>query len=188
MISTVMWVVVGLFPVSEIALTIFKRSDAASAQAEDRGSLRLLWLMIGLGVSLAVASMWVPAAGLRFQGAWSSLVALTLLLLGLAIRWSAIVTLGRHFTVDVAIHRDHQLVERGLYRFVRHPSYSGLLLAFLGLGVAYANWLSLAVLMVPITAAVIHRIAQEEQTLHAALGPAYAAYCARVKRLVPGLY
>ncbi len=97
------------------------------------------------------------------------------------------VTLGRHFTVDVAIRRDHKLLERGLYRFVRHPSYSKLLLAFLGLGVAYASRLSLAFLMAPIAWAVIRRIAREEQVLHAARDPAYAAYCARIKKLVPGL-
>ncbi|HPC11376.1 MAG TPA: isoprenylcysteine carboxylmethyltransferase family protein, partial [candidate division Zixibacteria bacterium] len=72
--------------------------------------------------------------------------------------------------------------------WVRHPSYTGLLIAFLGLGIAYANWLSLVMLMVPITTAVVHRIVREEQALHSALGPVYTAYCARVKRLVPGLF
>lgn len=188
MLNSILWSVVILFPVSEIALAIFKRSDAAAAQAEDRGSLRFLWLMIGLGVTLAVASMWVSMPELRFRSGWSSLAALVLLLLGLAVRWSAIVTLGRHFTVDVAIHRDHKLVECGPYRFVRHPSYTGLLLAFFGLGLAYGNWLSLTVLMAPIAAAVLYRIAQEERALQAALGPAYTAYCARTRRLIPGVY
>jgi protein-S-isoprenylcysteine O-methyltransferase len=89
--------------------------------------------------------------------------------------------------VDVAIQQGHSLVELGLYRFVRHPSYSGLLLAFLGLGLFFANWLSLVVLMVPITLAVINRIAKEERALLLALGPSYAGYCARTKRLFPGL-
>lgn len=188
MLSIMLWSVVALFPVSEIALSIFKRADAASARREDRGSLRLLWLMIALGVILAVAFKWVPAARFRLPGNWDQLVALGLLVSGLAIRWLAIVTLGRQFTVDVAIHTNHELVQRGLYRWVRHPSYTGLLIAFLGLGIAYANWLSLVMLMVPITAAVVHRIVREEQALHSALGPAYAAYCARVKKLVPGLF
>ncbi|HOS99784.1 MAG TPA: isoprenylcysteine carboxylmethyltransferase family protein [Acidobacteriota bacterium] len=187
MLRIILWSVVALFPVSEIALSIIKRADAACARREDRGSLRLLWLMITLGVILAVAFKWMPAARFRLPGEWDQFVALGLLVSGLVIRWSAIMALGRQFTVDVAIHTNHELVQRGLYRWVRHPSYTGLLIAFLGLGIAFANWLSLAVLMAPITWAVIRRIECEERALHKALGPAYAAYCARVKRLVPGL-
>jgi protein-S-isoprenylcysteine O-methyltransferase len=99
----------------------------------------------------------------------------------------AIVTLGRQFTVDVSIRQDHALVQHGLYRLVRHPSYSGLLLAMFGLGLLYTNWLSLVSLMVPITLAVINRIAKEERALLAALGSPYAVYCAHTKRLIPGL-
>ena len=101
--------------------------------------------------------------------------------------WTAILTLGRLFTVDVAIHSDHAVVEQGLYRFMRHPSYTGLLVAFLGLGVSLANWLSIIALLVPIAAAVLKRVAIEEGALLHSLGPAYAAYCARTKRFIPGL-
>jgi protein-S-isoprenylcysteine O-methyltransferase len=79
------------------------------------------------------------------------------------------------------------VIAAGPYRYVRHPSYAGLLLAFLGLGVFFGNWLSLGVLMIPITLAVIHRIRLEESMLVSALGPAYNAYCARTKRLIPGV-
>ncbi len=70
----------------------------------------------------------------------------------------AILTLGRLFTVNVAIQADHSVVETGLYRFVRHPSYVGLLLTFVGLGVFFANWLSLFGLLVPIALAVLNRM------------------------------
>ena len=106
---------------------------------------------------------------------------------GLIVRWMAIITLGRFFTVDVAIRKDYALIQDGLYRYVRHPSYSGLLLAFFGLGLIYANWLSLISLMAPLILSINNRIAKEERALLAALGPAYAAYCARTKRLFPGL-
>jgi protein-S-isoprenylcysteine O-methyltransferase len=187
MLSGVLWIVVVLFPVSEITLAILKRADSTSARGEDRGSMRLLWLAIAVGVASAVVSQWAVLARLPFPSRLVRVLALALLLGGLAIRWASIVTLGRLFTVDVAIQQGHALVQRGLYRFVRHPSYSGLLLAFFGLGLVFANWLSLLVLMVPVTLAVINRIAKEEQALLVALGPSYAAYCARTKRLFPGL-
>lgn len=183
----ILWIVVVLFPVSEITLAILKRADSQSAQSEDHGSMRLLWIAIALGVTSAVASQSIVSARLPFPSSWVRILALTFLLGGLAIRWASIVTLGRLFTVDVAVQKDHALVQAGLYRFVRHPSYSGLLLAFLGLGLFFANWLSLFVLMVPTTLAVINRIAKEERALLVALGPSYAAYCARTRRLFPGL-
>jgi protein-S-isoprenylcysteine O-methyltransferase len=187
MVDMVLRVVVGLFPVSEIALAIFKRADSRHAQSEDRGSMRLLWLAIAFGVACSIASQWIPSTGVRLPGGLIRAFALGFLLSGLSIRWISIVTLGHLFTVDVAIRQDHALVERGPYRLVRHPSYSGLLLALLGLSLFFANWLSLVSLMVPVTFAVMNRIGQEERALLAALGPSYAAYCARTKRLLPWL-
>jgi protein-S-isoprenylcysteine O-methyltransferase Ste14 len=187
MLRTTLWVIACAFPISEIALAILKRGDSRSTRNEDRGSMRLLWFAIVLGLAGAVACQWVPSARVRLPGIWIGLLALACLLSGLAIRWAAIVTLGRQFTVDVSIRQDHALVQHGLYRLVRHPSYSGLLLAMFGVGLLYTNWLSLVSLMVPITLAVAARIAKEERALLAALGAPYAAYCARVKRLVPGL-
>jgi protein-S-isoprenylcysteine O-methyltransferase len=106
---------------------------------------------------------------------------------GLALRWWAVVTLGRFFTVDVATHADHSLVDTGPFHFVRHPSYTGLLLAFLGFGVSMGNALSLLVLMPPIVAALSYRMRVEEAALRGALGAPYADYCARTKRLIPGV-
>ncbi|HEY4257482.1 MAG TPA: isoprenylcysteine carboxylmethyltransferase family protein [Candidatus Udaeobacter sp.] len=57
-------------------------------------------------------------------------VGVVLFVTGLLLRWWAIITLGRFFTVDVTIEKDHELVERGPFRMLRHPSYTGVLLAF----------------------------------------------------------
>jgi protein-S-isoprenylcysteine O-methyltransferase Ste14 len=187
MLRTALWIIACAFPISEIALAIFKRADLRSARSEDHGSMRLVWFAIVLGLAGAIACQSVASARVRLPSIWTGLLALACLLSGLAIRWAAIVTLGRQFTVDVAIRPDHALVQHGLYRLVRHPSYSGLLLAMFGVGLLYTNWLSLVSLMVPITLAVADRIAKEERALRAALGAPYAAYCGRTKRLVPGL-
>ena len=106
---------------------------------------------------------------------------------GLAFRWWAVITLGKFFTVDVATHDDHALVATGPFRFVRHPSYTGLLLAFCGFGLSFGNTLSLIALMVPIVAALWYRMRVEEEALRRALGAPYDAYCARTKRLIPGI-
>jgi protein-S-isoprenylcysteine O-methyltransferase len=178
---------VVLFPISEIALAVFKRANPRGAEVVDQGSMRLLWITIAAGVGLAIGSQWVPSVGIQISPTLRRALALGLMAAGLSVRWASILTLGRLFTVDVAIQADHSLVETGLYRHVRHPSYAGLLLAFLGLGAFFANWLSILALMVPITLAVLNRIEKEEAALLGKLGASYADYCARTKRLVPGV-
>lgn len=111
-----------------------------------------------------------------------------MILLGLVIRWTAILTLKRFFTVDVAVARDHQLVEHGIYRYIRHPSYAGSLVSFLGLGMAFSNWLSVFVIVIPITLAFLYRIRVEELMLSRALGEPYTRYALTTKRLIPFLF
>jgi protein-S-isoprenylcysteine O-methyltransferase len=107
---------------------------------------------------------------------------------GLLLRWWAIVTLGRFFTVDVTIELDHQLIDRGPFRVVRHPSYTGVLLAFVGLALTLGNWVALLVILVPIGAAFVHRMNVEENALSNALGREYTDYMRHTKRLVPFIY
>ncbi len=187
MIQRILWAVVALFPISEVALAFMKRSRGRVTQRDDRGSMRLLWVSIMFGVGLAIAVQGVRPARLPGPAYIIRLVALGLILGGLAVRWSAILALGRFFTVDVAIHSDHAVVQTGLYRLVRHPSYTGALIAFLGLGVFFGNWLSIFGLLIPIALAVLNRVAKEERAMLTSLGPEYAAYCARTKRFIPGL-
>jgi protein-S-isoprenylcysteine O-methyltransferase len=90
--------------------------------------------------------------------------------------------------VDVTIEKDHALVERGPFRIVRHPSYTGVLLAFVGLALSLRNGAALLVILIPIGAAFVHRMNVEEDALSRALGPRYAKYMERTKRLVPFIY
>jgi protein-S-isoprenylcysteine O-methyltransferase len=183
-LRTVLRLAVVLFPVSEIAVALVKRGSP-TAKVDDRGSMRLLWLVITSCIVLAIAVSGYRAVSLPYSATTQELTAAGLLVGGLVLRWTAILTLGRLFTANIAIHEGHAVITAGPYRYVRHPSYTGLLLAFLGLGVFFGNWLSLVVLMIPITLAVLHRIRLEESVLVSALGPAYSAYCARTKRLIP---
>lgn len=69
---------------------------------------------------------------------------------GIAIRQWSVALLGQLFTIDVRVHPDQTVVERGPYRWVRHPSYTGLIMSFVGIRLALGNWAALAVLaMVP---------------------------------------
>jgi len=187
MLWIALWITIGLYLASEIALSILKRSKTAAADARDQGSGRLIWIAVALGVVAAVAVQLIPVTRLHWPGRTMRAVALLLMLAGLTIRWWAVITLGRYFTTDVATQHRQPVVQTGPYRFVRHPSYSGALIAFLGIGVSMSDWLSIIVLLAPISFAVFNRIKVEERALLAALGAPYADYCSRTRRLLPGI-
>jgi protein-S-isoprenylcysteine O-methyltransferase len=175
------------FGLSEAVLSILRRSGRSN-DGHDQRSLRVLWVTIVCSVALAIAALQVlPAARSRLlEGCY--MPGLLLFAGGLLLRWASIVHLGRFFTVDVAIAADHRLVESGPYRYLRHPSYSGALVAFAGLGICMANWLSLLALTVPVTWAFLRRIRVEETALRGAFGAAWDAYAGRTWRLLPFVY
>lgn len=189
MMHSLLQLFVVLFPISEIALGLWRRARGSeSGSIHDRGSLRLLWIVIVASTALASGLANYGPTRIHFPTLVIEALALAMIVAGLVLRWTSIMVLGRFFTVDVAIMPGHQLVDRGPYRFVRHPAYSGLLLEFAGLGLYFRNWLSFLVLVVHIGLALVYRIRIEEVALNAAFGPKYAAYCARTKRLVPGVF
>jgi protein-S-isoprenylcysteine O-methyltransferase Ste14 len=172
---------------SEVLLSLTKRSRG-EAQSRDAKSLRLIWIVVGAAIFLGFQALgqWRDARLPRPDLCRS--LGVVLFVLGLALRWYAIMQLGRFFTVNVAIATDHQLVDTGPYRFVRHPSYTGALVAFLGFALTLGNWAALLVMIVPICWAFIYRINIEERALVSALGERYVAYTRRTKRLVPFVY
>jgi protein-S-isoprenylcysteine O-methyltransferase Ste14 len=122
---------------------------------------------------------------IRFAHPMLGYVGLLLILEGIVVRWTAIVTLGKHFTVDVSIVKGHKIVDHGIYRHLRHPTYAGLLLSFFGFAVAYENWISFLVIFPPILAAYLYGITVDEKALVAHFEAAYNKYAKRTKRLIP---
>jgi protein-S-isoprenylcysteine O-methyltransferase Ste14 len=177
-----------VYLISELLLTVTRRSRSRTGTKQDRSTLHVLWLVIMASVAAGVyvAGHW-PAAALP-HGRMFAVLGTVLFVTGLVLRWWAIITLGRFFTVDVTIEKDHELVERGPFRQVRHPSYTGVLLAFVGFALSLRNWAALLVILLPIGAAFVHRMNVEEEALARALGRRYIDYMTRTKRLVPFVY
>jgi protein-S-isoprenylcysteine O-methyltransferase Ste14 len=176
-----------VFGVLELVLSVTRRSTAAASRA-DRGSMAVLWLVIALSIVLAFYATNTARYAAFAVNRIVYIVALVLFGAGLALRWYAIIHLGRFFTVDVAIAEGHRVVDTGPYRFVRHPSYTGVLLAFAGLGLLTGNAISLALFIVPTFAAYLYRIRVEEAALRGGIGEPYIEYSARTARLIPGIY
>jgi protein-S-isoprenylcysteine O-methyltransferase len=174
------------YGISEVGLAFLKRSRDDSVDADD-ASLRMLWITIVLSVTAGImASIRVPSAAMG--GAPVFWMGCALFGAGLGLRWYSINYLGRFFTVNVAIHSGHEIIDTGPYSRIRHPSYSGALLAFLGLALTLTNWLSLLLIVLPIYLAFGRRMSVEETALASALGSPYTNYMRRTKRLAPFIY
>ncbi|MBI5069988.1 MAG: isoprenylcysteine carboxylmethyltransferase family protein [Deltaproteobacteria bacterium] len=154
--------------------------------AQDAGTVRVNSLLGNLAFVAGLASgavlRGVPSAAVPAWLAWSGI---PVALAGTALRLWAILTLGRWFTMTIQVRPGQPVVERGPYRVLRHPSYAGGDLAFLGIGLSAGNWVSPLLYFVPWLAAHVHRIGVEERALAATLGEPYRAYQRRTWRLVP---
>jgi protein-S-isoprenylcysteine O-methyltransferase Ste14 len=167
------------------SMVVFRHKTGA-AENRDRASLKVL--MIG-----SMLTLWtgIGLAFTRFGAMHSApvqIAGLVVLAIGIAIRSTAIAQLGRFHTPNVAIREDHQLKVTGLYRLVRHPSYLGALIAYLGFSLALGNWLSVVVIMGVMSCLYRYRIHEEDAAMLAAFGDAYRAYCVRTRRLIPWVY
>ena len=156
----------------------------------DRGSLRLIHRVIGLCAALAMVARYYPPwqrPALEFSSPLSMLLATLLLWLGIALRLTAMRTLGRYFKFVVAIQSGHRVVQSGIYRRLRHPAYTGGLLILTAYGLSFGNWISFA-FMVLSFASVLRRIFIEEAALAQSLGQPYREYMKHSWRLIPGIW
>jgi protein-S-isoprenylcysteine O-methyltransferase Ste14 len=154
------------------------------ARRQDRfsGAAVIVFLVVSVwaGVLVARTSVGSITSGRDVVFALGIAVAIA----GIALRWYAVLTLGRFFTTRVMTTKDQTVVQKGPYRLVRHPSYTGMLLTVLGVLLCQTNWISLACFALALPG-FAYRISVEESALVSALGQPYVDYMRRTKRLVP---
>jgi protein-S-isoprenylcysteine O-methyltransferase Ste14 len=181
-------VLIFLFAASEVAIR------AISLRNRDDGSRELtslvfvaLGFVVGIPGAVLLAGR-VTAAAIPFGRAAVFVIGCAAMAFGIAFRAWSVVVLGRYFTVEVRVRDQQQVVDRGPYRLLRHPSYTGLLCTCLGIGLALGNWLAILVAMVPTTIAILYRIRVEERALLAGIGEPYREFCATRSRLIPHVW
>jgi protein-S-isoprenylcysteine O-methyltransferase Ste14 len=170
-----------------LELWIFGRDRRAVAGEDaDRGSLRVLFFGLfaviwAAGYARGMAP-WARIRGLQPAG---YVVGATVTFLGLALRLWAVRTLGDFFRTSVTLHEGHRLVSGGPYRRLRHPSYTGMILAMTGIGIGQGNWLALAILTLGGLAAFAWRIRVEDAALRARFGAEWEAYAKHRWAVIP---
>jgi protein-S-isoprenylcysteine O-methyltransferase Ste14 len=167
---------------------IFSRTQEPFTSAQDASSKRL----IGLGQGLALVAAFtiaaqVPSAALP-HSRWWFWAGLSGIIGGSLLRRHCWRMLGANFTGAVIVKPDQEVIDRGAYRYVRHPSYTAGAIMFLGIGLALANWISVAVLLGAVSIVYGYRVLVEERALVATLGDPYRRYMGRTKRFVPFLF
>ena len=182
------YVVLGIFAVLEQRVRLRSWLNRRGSR-EDRGSLIVVLFSVAAGVGGGFALAGGVHSAAISAGRWPIfVVGLVLVCAGIALRQWAIALLGEFFTVDVRVHADQPVVERGPYRWARHPSYTGLIITFLGIGLALGNWAALLALVVVPTSGLVIRIHFEERALIDGLGETYRRFAASRSRLIPGLW
>ena len=182
MAQTVFVLSAGAFSVGELLQALRVRRGATRANMRAEAAFRAVFfsaiLLFPIGRAIA------PAAGIG-GGVWLFALGAVIAWLGLLLRWWSFLTLGRYFTVVVKTSEGQPVVDRGPYRVLRHPSYTGLLLVFLGGGIMWGNWVSTVGATLLVLIALLYRLRIEERALTAALGDRYREFATGRARLVP---
>lgn len=177
-------VLYGLF---ELFMGLWRSRGRSVAKSGDRLSIWIMTLGISVGYWL---SFLIASTHTGRMPDWNTFFILGFMVIafGLIIRVYALVTLKQYFTYTVANVENHQLIEKGMYKHIRHPGYLGQLIIFLGMAVTLSNWISIIAMMVPVTLGYFYRIVTEEKFMVAQMGEKYTHYKKKTKRLIPYVY
>jgi protein-S-isoprenylcysteine O-methyltransferase Ste14 len=167
-----------------VVVAVRVAGEGGARQRSDRGSV--LVVVVGIFVAIFTSNS-LRAAGVGLLPGWTVLVGLALLGTGIAVRLWAVRALGRFFSFVVQLRADHRIVMEGPYRWLRHPSYTGVILAVLGYAVLVGSWPAIPIVAAVVGAVIGYRISVEERALVERFGPEYRSYVARTWRLFPFL-
>lgn len=190
------WIAKGVVVAATVAMVAIRaphgsRSRAVPVARSARGSLEaalltLVWF--GFFVPLVwIATPWFGAA--EFALAPERLAAgVVAYALGLWIFHRSHADLGTNWSITLEVREGHRLVTEGVYRRVRHPMYTGLLLFSAGQALVVPNWIAGPSYLLPFALLVALRLGPEERMMREEFGAAWEAYVARTQRLVPGVW
>ena len=176
-----------LYGFFEIYMSRRQRDKRSISSSGDRGSIWLLFLSISVGywLSFIFAS---TKTGRIYHWNTFFIIGFVLIIIGLIIRVTSILTLKKQFTYTVTKVENHELIEHGLYKTIRHPGYLGQLIIFLGIAASLSNWLSVLLMIIPVFLGYSYRIVVEEKFMIEQMGQKYVDYQKRTKKLIPKIY
>lgn len=185
----ILWLLLCLLWIAaEIRLARKNRVERTSVSDCEEQSQRILWITLSTGVVSALIFKTLAWAPIPIDYLSRQVVAFLLFAAGLCLRYFSVDRLGPFFTTNVSIRHGHKLIISGPYRWVRHPSYTGLLIALAAAGLAMGDLFALLLLTVPGFFAFRFRIGIEEKLLDKKFGAVYRKYRKQTWKLLPWLY
>ncbi len=176
----------GLLLLSFVCDALLAPKYAGGSGDEDEGTWKMLFFTLGANMlAIYVLSSWNLG---RIPPGWLGAVGLVVALLGFLVRYGAILSLGERFTWRVSVSDGQALAQTGVFRWIRHPSYAGGVLAMYGLILCFGSWLCAVLFTLSYLPLIVYRIRVEERVLAAHFGEEFRAYAARTARLVPFIY
>ena len=168
-------------------MSMRQKNKRRIVKSGDKLSIWILFISISIGYWL---SFIIGATRIGRIYHWNTFFAIgsILIIIGLIIRVTSIVTLKQQFTYTVTKIENHELIEKGLYKSIRHPGYLGQLIIFTGISTLLSNWLSIVLMIIPVLLGYIYRIRVEEKFMIEQMGEKYLDYKNRTKRLIPMIY
>jgi protein-S-isoprenylcysteine O-methyltransferase Ste14 len=164
------------------------RSAQRGRTDTDAKSLQVILVGLNLAYFAAYAIAWVPWLAIRSHRVTVFFLGIAVLVAGSLLRRHCWRILGESFTGDVRARADQEIVARGAYAFVRHPSYTAAILMNLGVALAVGSWAAIALMLLASFLVYGYRIAVEERALLSAIGEPYRRYMQSRKRLIPFVY
>jgi protein-S-isoprenylcysteine O-methyltransferase Ste14 len=185
--ETVFVAAVTVWAVFEFVMRVRQRLRAGRPATPDASAIVLVPCLAAAVIATQVLGR---RGGLPWPGGlvWPVVTGLVLIVAGIGLRAWSIAALGRLFQYQIQIQPGHQVVTGGPYRYVRHPSYTGIALVLTGIALASDDVWSLVAVAALGGAGLLVRIRTEERQLAQALGGEYERFAAGRKRLVPGVW
>jgi protein-S-isoprenylcysteine O-methyltransferase Ste14 len=168
-----------------------QRSRGVKVARSDRGALETALLAFAM-LAFFVPLVWVATPLFAFAEyplhPLPLLVGVACLVVGLWIFARSHADLGTNWSITLEVREQHQLVTQGIYRTLRHPMYSALLLYSLGQALVVPNWIAGPSYGVAMALLISLRLGPEERMMRERFGDDYEAYRRRTRRLIPGVW
>ena len=184
--SPALWILIVMGVLGNILQPSY--SSFKSGVKQDRGTaLQIVWTVY-ITQALAIAEYAFNNTDFLEWFTLYQYLFLILSVFGLVFRTWAVFTLGKYFSMYIELQKDHQLITKGPYRFLRHPSYTGAFLTYFVNILFLESWFS-AIISLPFLLWAFHRRIQfEELCLREQFGEKYDDFCKKRWRLIPGIY
>jgi protein-S-isoprenylcysteine O-methyltransferase Ste14 len=190
------WIAKAVILAASIAMVIIRaphgqRSRGVKVARSRRGTLEAVLLALAW-LSFFVPLVWIATPLLGFADyplrALPLLAGIVCLAASLWLFARSHADLGTNWSITLEVREEHQLITNGIYRRIRHPMYSALLLYSLGQVLAVPNWIAGPSYGVAMLLLVALRLGPEERMMLEEFGPDYEEYRLRTRRLIPGVW